>query len=197
MNSCMMRYVGQAVAGLVVLVSIVFGASTASAIVYRPATSGLPGVVVTPGFSMSFYVPERVGTQPNTDYPTNPNNIAQVERYLEKPVIIGKDVRHVGKGNSNKRNNPAGRIFVIDVKNWGILTFFYPTVINNFTVSLPSYVGRMTNIQWEVFDLVQLPNPPVPGVPVPPAIYLMGTALGGMAALRRKKKALEKSGGSA
>lgn len=185
----MQRFVGWLGAIIILVWASAFTATTASAVIIRPAVSGLPGVTVTPGFSMSFYVPRTVFFfLPNPDYPTNPNNVGQVERFLEQSTIIGRDVQHVGGGSSNRRNNPAGQIYVIDVKNFGILTFFYPTVINNFVVSLPAYVGRINNIQWDVFELVQIEPPAPPAVPVPPAVFLLGSGIAALATLSRKRK---------
>ncbi len=188
----MHRFTSKLIACLILVWAALASINTASAVIIRPAVSGLPGVSVTPGFSMSFYVPQRVffGLLPNPDYPTNPNDVGIVEQFLEQPAIIGRDVVHVGKGQANKKKNPVGRIFFVEVKNWGILTFFYPTVINNFVVSLPSYVTRVNNLQWEVFDLADVLPPPPPAVPVPAPVFLLMSGLGGLAALKRRQKKL-------
>jgi hypothetical protein len=175
--------------GLVcVALAMVFAAGHAEALVVRPAIAGIPGLTVTPGFSMSFYVPKTVAGLPNPDSPTNASNTVAIEQFLERPAIIGRDVIYQGKGLTNRKVNPAGQIFFVDLKSMGVLTFFYPTITAKFTITIPRWAlpNNSTNIAYEIYTLAPVTQPP-DAVPVPPAGLLLFTGLVGIAALGRKR----------
>jgi hypothetical protein len=165
--------------------------STANATVIAYGQPGFPNVTVVPNtFTQGFY-----STQSNVDVGNqNPTNVEQVlEGWFglnlsfvgggacgaSPTVQNGCSAFDNGGGNSNKggTSNLAGRVYGVHFGN-RFITFLYPGTISGFKIGELRF--GVSNIY--VFDAR------TPEIPVPGAIWLMGSALAGLGIAGRRKK---------
>jgi hypothetical protein len=165
--------------------------SSANATVIAYGQPGFPNVTVVPNtFSQGFY-----STQSNADVGNqSPTNVEQVlEGWfglnlsfvgggacgVSPTIQNGCTAFSGGSGNSNKggSSNYAGRVYGVHFGN-RFITFLYPTTIPNFLIKELRF--GVSNIY--VFDAN------TPEIPVPGAIWLMGSALAGLGLAGRRKK---------
>ncbi len=166
------------------------GAADATVIAY--GQPGFPNVTVVPNtFTQGFY-----STQSNVD--VGNQSPANVENVLES--WFGLKLSFVGGGacgasptyqngctafnpggNSNKGgiSNLAGRVYGVHFGN-RFITFLYPGTISGFQIGELRF--GVSNIY--VFDAK------TPEIPVPGAVWLMGSALAGLGLAKRRKKSV-------
>ncbi len=160
--------------------------SSANATVIAYGQPGFPGVTVTPStFTQGFY-----SSESNAD--VGNQSPANVELVLEG--WFGQTLSFVGGGacgasptfqngctafgspTKGGTTNLAGKVIGVHFGN-RFIAFLYPTTISGFTISGLRF--GVSNIY--VFD-------GAPEIPVPGAIWLMGSALAGLGLAGRRKK---------
>lgn len=164
--------------------------STANATVIAYGQPGFPNVSVVPNtFSQGFY-----STQSNTDVGNqSPTNVKQVLEgwFGLKLSFVGGGacgtaptfdngctaLDKPGRANNVGTSNLAGRVYGVKFGN-RFITFLYPGVISGFQIGELRF--GVSNIY--VFDAR------TPEIPVPGAIWLMGSALAGLGIAGRRKK---------
>ena len=189
-----------------------FSTLAAEAAVYTPVSNVLPGVVVTPNsFVQSWFVN-------GANAPAN-QSIGTVETFLENlaPGLLG-DITQVGGANYNTAgflsigpnaaaSSFAGNVFAVHT-GAGEFIYAFASMVNAFSIMMPngnisSLTGGLvkcghhsssgcgtglSNIRVFVSDKLIGERDPDP-VPLPGALVMLVSALGGMRIVRRFAKA--------
>jgi hypothetical protein len=173
--------------GLIGLLALAATAATAQAAVYNPydaAGSTEEVSFVTPGYINSWWVED--GTAGVS--PTGGESPNKIRDFVEQSAITGltmtDDGCREGLGGLNGQNKKCtGSIFAIKVNDLGYLVFQYAANLDldDFIITMnapnSNFLSRM-----DVFT-------PTEDVPLPGAVILLGSAIAGLGAASRRKKA--------
>lgn len=178
----LVKSIGVALAAALSIVAF----SSANATVIAYGQPGFPNVTVTPNtFTQAFY-----SNSSNTDVGNqSPSNVTSV-----LSGWFGKNLTFVGGGacgsgsfqngckavsspSKGGTSNIAGSVYGVHFGN-NFIAFLYPSQISGFSISGLRF--GVSNIY--VFDYK------TPEIPVPGAVWLMGSALAGLGLAKRKKK---------
>jgi hypothetical protein len=177
-----MKLISKLVASFVFAATLIFGTVSANAVIYSPASSGITGVTVTPGFTQSWFIPSLGGTNP--DLPSGNSNLA-LEQFIERPTIYGGDVGRVGGARLGSRGGTSlisAQIYLLRVNNIGFLMYMYAAQPAAFTFALAPSIVNNAPITLDAFKVISPPTT----VPIPAPFWMLGTALLGMTTLRRR-----------
>ena len=178
-----------ALVGAGLALSSLFIATAANAVIYTPynaSGSGMEAVTVTAGYSQSL-----TSTPTNGPDGTGPSNqsIATQETFLTNQFgfTVDDGVQLLGStGGSSATINVAGdigyKVFGVHIGR-AYLAFAYDTAISSFSIAgLPRGISG-------IYGFNPGPSGGNSDVPLPGAVYLMGTVLaGGFGAMRLRKR---------